>query len=56
MSLLKIENMRVEFPSRRGSVVATKDVNLELARGEILGIVGESGAGRSEERRVGKEC
>jgi len=47
MSLLKIENMRVEFPSRRGSVVATKDVNLELARGEILGIVGESGAGKS---------
>lgn len=47
MTLLKIENMRVEFPSRRGSVVATKDVNLELASGEILGIVGESGAGKS---------
>ncbi len=47
MSLLKIEGMRVEFPSRRGSIVATKDVNLELAAGEILGIVGESGAGKS---------
>jgi len=47
MVLLKIEGMEVEFPSRRGSVVATKDVNLELAAGEILGIVGESGAGKS---------
>ena len=47
MTLLKIEGMRVEFPSRRGSVVATRDVNLELASGEILGIVGESGAGKS---------
>ncbi len=47
MTLLKIEGMRVEFPSRRGSVVAAKDVNLELASGEILGIVGESGAGKS---------
>ncbi len=47
MTLLKIREMRVEFPSRRGSVVAAKDVNLELASGEILGIVGESGAGKS---------
>ena len=47
MTLLKIEGMRVEFPSRRGAVVAAKDVNLELAAGEILGIVGESGAGKS---------
>ena len=47
MTLLRIEGMRVEFPSRRGSVVAAKDVNLELASGEILGIVGESGAGKS---------
>jgi len=47
MALLEIKGMRVEFPSRRGSVVAAKDVNLELASGEILGIVGESGAGKS---------
>ncbi len=39
--------MRVEFPSRRGSVTAVRDVNFELASGEILGIVGESGAGKS---------
>lgn len=47
MSLLEIKHMRVEFPSRRGSVVAAKDVNLALESGEILGIVGESGAGKS---------
>jgi peptide/nickel transport system ATP-binding protein len=47
MALLKIRGMRVEFPSRRGDVVAAKDVNLDLASGEILGIVGESGAGKS---------
>jgi len=39
--------MRVEFPSRRGSVTAVRDVDFELASGEILGIVGESGAGKS---------
>ena len=47
MSLLQIRGMRVEFPSRRGSVTAVRDVNFELASGEILGIVGESGAGKS---------
>ncbi len=47
MPLLQIRGMRVEFPSRRGSVTAVRDVNFELASGEILGIVGESGAGKS---------
>ncbi|MCF6327702.1 MAG: ABC transporter ATP-binding protein [Devosiaceae bacterium] len=47
MSLLEIKDMRVEFPSRRGSVTAVRDVDFELASGEILGIVGESGAGKS---------
>jgi len=47
VALLDIKGMRVEFPSRRGSVVAARDVGLELASGEILGIVGESGAGKS---------
>ncbi|VAW22084.1 ABC transporter, ATP-binding protein (cluster 5, nickel/peptides/opines) / ABC transporter, ATP-binding protein (cluster 5, nickel/peptides/opines), partial [hydrothermal vent metagenome] len=47
MSLLNIKDMRVEFPSRRGSVTAVRDVDFELASGEILGIVGESGAGKS---------
>ncbi len=47
MALLEIRHMRVEFPSRRGDVVAAENVNLDLAAGEILGVVGESGAGKS---------
>ena len=47
MSLLGIKGMRVEFPSRRGHVTAVHDLTLEVAPGEILGVVGESGAGKS---------
>jgi len=45
--LLSVENLRVEFPTRRGSLVAIDDVSFEIAEGEILGVVGESGAGKS---------
>ena len=47
MALLDIRDMKVIFPSRHGDAVAAEGVNLELASGEILGIVGESGAGKS---------
>ncbi|MEM7670268.1 MAG: ABC transporter ATP-binding protein, partial [Pseudomonadota bacterium] len=47
MSLLDIRGLRVEFPSRRGHVVAVKDLTITVEPGEILGIVGESGAGKS---------
>ena len=47
MSLLAVEDLRVEFPSRRGAVVAVERMSLEVEPGEILGIVGESGAGKS---------
>lgn len=47
MTLLTIENMRIEFASRRGVMVAVDGVSLALQRGEILGLVGESGAGKS---------
>ena len=47
VALLDIKGLRVEFPSRRGHVVAIQDLSLELAPGEILGVVGESGAGKS---------
>ncbi len=47
MALLDIENLRIEFASRRGNVVAIQDVSLSLEKGEILGVVGESGAGKS---------
>jgi len=45
--LLAVEDLRVEFPSRRGAVVAVERMSLEVEPGEILGIVGESGAGKS---------
>ncbi|MCL6269428.1 ABC transporter ATP-binding protein [Sansalvadorimonas sp. 2012CJ34-2] len=47
MTLLCVENLRIEFPSRHGIAVSVNDVSFELARGEILGLVGESGAGKS---------
>jgi peptide/nickel transport system ATP-binding protein len=45
--LLAVENLRVEFPTRRGTLVAVQDVSFAIAPGEVLGVVGESGAGKS---------
>jgi len=45
--LLKIENLTIEYPDRFGSYRAVENASLGLARGEILGLVGESGAGKS---------
>jgi peptide/nickel transport system ATP-binding protein len=45
--LLEVRNLRVEFPTRRGTLVAIDDVSFDIAPGEILGVVGESGAGKS---------
>jgi len=45
--LLAFENLRVEFPTRRGTLVAVHDVSFAIAPGEVLGVVGESGAGKS---------
>ncbi|MFN3447520.1 MAG: ABC transporter ATP-binding protein [Roseococcus sp.] len=47
MSLLEVKNLRVEFPTRRGTLVALDDVSFSIAPGEVLGVVGESGAGKS---------
>lgn len=44
---LTVENLTVEFPSRRGVLTAIDDVSMRIDRGEILGVVGESGAGKS---------
>ncbi len=47
MTLLTVENLTVEFPTRRGVLTAIEDVTFEVEPGEILGVVGESGAGKS---------
>lgn len=47
MSLLQVKNLVVEFPSRKGTLRALDDVSFDIAPGEILGVVGESGAGKS---------
>ena len=47
MSLLQVNNLIVEFPSRHGTLRALDDISFEIAPGEILGVVGESGAGKS---------
>jgi peptide/nickel transport system ATP-binding protein len=46
-ALLEVEHLRVELPTRRGTLVAVDDVSFSIAPGEVLGIVGESGAGKS---------
>jgi peptide/nickel transport system ATP-binding protein len=46
-ALLEVKNLRVEFPTRRGVLTAIDDVSFTIAPGEVLGVVGESGAGKS---------
>jgi len=46
-ALLEVEGLRVEFPTRHGTLVAVDGVSLTIAPGEVLGVVGESGAGKS---------
>src|SRR5271170_907609 len=45
--LLRVENLRVELPTRRGALTAIDDISFAIAPGEVLGVVGESGAGKS---------
>ena len=45
--LLELRNVRIELPTRRGTLVAVDDVSFSIGEGEVLGVVGESGAGKS---------
>jgi len=47
MNILDVEDLVVEFPGRRGTLRALDAVSFSIAPGEILGVVGESGAGKS---------
>ena len=47
MALLEVDQLRVEFPTRHGTLTAVDDVSLKIEEGEVLGVVGESGAGKS---------
>src|SRR5438270_11285337 len=45
--VLSVQNLKVEFPTRRGVLTAIDDISFDIAPGEVLGVVGESGAGKS---------
>jgi len=47
MSLLQVKNLVVEFPSRHGTLRALDEISFEISPGETLGVVGESGCGKS---------
>jgi peptide/nickel transport system ATP-binding protein len=47
MALLEVKNLKMYFATRQGDVHAVDDVSFELEKGEILGIAGESGSGKT---------
>ncbi len=46
-NVLKVEDLWVEYPARRGVVKAVRGVNFELKVGETLALIGESGSGKT---------
>ena len=46
-NILEIKELSVEFPTRRGTLKALNEVSFSIAAGEVVGVVGESGAGKS---------
>jgi peptide/nickel transport system ATP-binding protein len=51
-SLVRVEHLTVEFPTRRGTVHAVSDVSFDIRDGETVGLVGESGCGKSTTGRA----
>lgn len=47
MTLLTVQNLNVHFPTGEGSVHASRDVSFSMEAGEVLGLVGETGSGKS---------
>ncbi len=47
MALLEVDRLVVEFPGRRGTLRALDEISFSIEPGEVLGVVGESGAGKS---------
>jgi len=47
MTLLKVENLTLQFDTDEGRITAVNDVSFELNAGEVMGLVGESGSGKS---------
>jgi peptide/nickel transport system ATP-binding protein len=45
--ILEVDKLRVEFPTRRGALTALDSISFHIKPGEVLGVVGESGAGKS---------
>ncbi len=45
--MLEVEGLKVQFPTRRGTLTAVDSISFSIAPGEVLGVVGESGAGKS---------
>lgn len=46
-TILELRDLSVEFPTRRGTLKALNEVSFSIAAGEVVGVVGESGAGKS---------